>query len=66
MTQEEIQEIIDGVQEAIKVAPNLVADMQALFASGAPTDADFDALRAKVSAEDYATFVPASQIPPGQ
>ena len=52
------------VEEAIKQGPALVADFQALFASGEPSAADFAALRAKVAAQSYAQFVPGSAIPP--
>jgi len=64
MSPQLLQLIVFAVQQAIQAAPALVADFQTLFAGGAPTDADFDALRAKVSSESYAQFVPQSAIKP--
>lgn len=55
--------ILFAVQEAIKAAPALVTEFQALFAHGTPSDADFDAFRARIAAESYAQFVPASALP---
>jgi len=62
MSPQLLQLIVFGLQQAIQAAPAVVADFQALFANGAPTDADFDALRSKVAGESYAQFVPASAI----
>ena len=55
---------IFSVKEAIKETPALVEDFKVLFASGTPTDADFDAFHAKVAGDSYAKLVPASQLPP--
>lgn len=63
MTPATIALIMSLVEEAITQAPALVADLQALFAKGAPTAADFDALRASITAETYGQFVPASSLP---
>ncbi len=45
--------IIDLVEAAISETPALVAEFQALFASGTPTAEQFAALRAKVAAENF-------------
>jgi len=51
------------IEFAIQYAPTMIADLQRLFASGNPTPADYAALRAQVSAETYAQFVPGSDLP---
>lgn len=51
-----------AIQEAIKEEPALAAGLQKLFTSGNPTDADFAAFRATITAENYFKFVPASAI----
>ena len=56
--------IIFGIEEAIQQTPALIADLQQIFSNGAPTAADFAALRAKVASESYQQFVPESSIPP--
>jgi hypothetical protein len=56
--------VIFGIEEAIQQTPALIADLQQIFASGAPTAAQFEALRAKVASESYQQFVPDSSIPP--
>jgi len=58
-----LQLVIFGIEEAIQQTPALVADLQAIFANGAPTAADFAALREKVASESYKQFVPGSQLP---
>jgi hypothetical protein len=45
--------IIDLVEAAITDVPQLIEEFQALFAAGAPTAAQFAALRAKVAAENF-------------
>ncbi len=45
--------IVDLVEELVTQAPNLISEFQKLFASGTPTSADFEALRAKVAAEQF-------------
>lgn len=57
--------IIQMVQEAVTLAPGIVADLQTIFNNPNPTPADWEALRAKVLAKTYADFVPASALPPG-
>jgi hypothetical protein len=52
-----------GIQEFIKVAPKLVDEFAALFSKGAPTDADWDALRAKILSKSYKDYVPTTQLP---
>ncbi len=65
MNPQMLQLILFGVQEAIKAAPELVGEFEDLFNGDAPTDAEFDALRQKISGETYLQFVPQSQIKPG-
>lgn len=58
--------ILQLVEAAIANEPAIAADLQALFASGAPTTAQWAALRASVAAETYGTFVPSSDLTPSQ
>jgi len=51
------------VEEAVKVTPGLIVDIQALFANGEPTPADWQAFHDKVKANSYADYVPASALP---
>ena len=37
------------IEAALKLAPELVAEFKVLFASGEPTQADWEALRARVN-----------------
>ncbi len=46
-------EIIDLVEAAVSQAPALITEFKTLFASGAPTPADFATLRAKVMVESF-------------
>jgi hypothetical protein len=55
--------ILQLVEEAIKDTPQIVADLQNLFATANPTPADWLALREKVLAKSYADYVPASALP---
>lgn len=55
--------ILSGIEAAITYAPGFITDLQQLFASGAPTAADIATLRAKITAETYAGFVPNSDLP---
>lgn len=48
-----LPEIIDLVEAAVSQAPALITEFKTLFASGAPTPADFATLRAKVMAESF-------------
>ena len=57
--------IIQMVQEAVTLAPGIVADLQTIFNNPNPTPADWEALRAKVLAKTYADYVPASALAPG-
>ena len=52
------------INEVVANGPTVIAEIESLFASGTPTLADLQALRAKLEAESYASFVPNSQIPP--
>jgi hypothetical protein len=46
------------VEEAIKIEPALAAEITALFSNGAPTPADWLALRAKVLGESFVALAP--------
>lgn len=63
MDPETAELVMSGIELAIKESPAFIADLQELFAKGTPTLADIQALRAKVSAETYAGFVPKSDLP---
>lgn len=51
------------IQEAIAYGPQILTEIESLFKSGVPTVADLQALRNKLEAESYASFVPATKIP---
>ncbi|MGH8023185.1 MAG: hypothetical protein ACRED1_06370 [Limisphaerales bacterium] len=57
--------IISLVEEAITEAPQIVADLESIFALPNPSPADWEALRQKVLAKSYADYVPASALAPG-
>jgi hypothetical protein len=52
------------IEEAIKEAPALYAEIKSIFTKGDPTPDDWTALRAKVSAKSYGDYVPQSAIQP--
>jgi hypothetical protein len=52
------------LQELIQHEPEIAAEVKALLTKADPTDADWDALHAKVHAKSYADYVPASALPP--
>ena len=54
--------IVALVEEAAKVAPQLVTDLQGIFAKPNPTPEDWLALRAKVLAKGYSDYVPQSDL----
>lgn len=56
--------IVGLIEEAVKVTPGLVADLQAIFAKPDPTPDDWQALRDKIQAPSYADYVPASDLTP--
>lgn len=56
--------IISLVEEAVKLEPEIVAELQTIFGNPNPTPADWQALRAKVLAKSYADYVPASALAP--
>ena len=57
--------IVQLIQVAIEEAPQLIADLQAIFSNPNPTPADWEALRQKVLSVSYSDYVPASALPPG-
>ena len=52
------------ITEAIQNGPAIITEIASLFSTGTPTLADLQALRAKIEAENYAAFVPASVLTP--
>jgi len=48
-----IAAILTLVEAAIQETPALISELQTLFASGAPTAEQFEALRQKVSQENF-------------
>lgn len=63
MTPATIALIISLVEEAVKITPGIVADLQELFSDPNPTPAKWEALRQKVKSKSYADYVPASALP---
>jgi hypothetical protein len=63
MTPIEIQLALSVLQAAIQEVPTIATDLQNLFAGGAPTPAQWAALRASVAAETYGQFVPNTALP---
>jgi hypothetical protein len=63
MTPALIAAIIALIQEAIAQEPQIAAELSAIFSGPQPTPADWQALRAKVLGQSYASFVPASSLP---
>ena len=55
--------IFSLVEEAVKITPGLVTAFEEIFSKPNPTPEDWAALRAKVLAENYADYVPASDLP---
>jgi hypothetical protein len=55
--------IISLVEEAVKLCPEIIADLQTIFGNPNPTPADWEALRQKVLSISYAGYVPASALP---
>ena len=54
---------IFGLQELIKAAPGLYAELSTLFSKKTPpTDAEWAALLAKVTAKSYKDYVPATDL----
>lgn len=57
--------ILLGLEEAIKLAPSLIADIQGILGKN-PTAEDWQALRDKVNSKGYFDYVPQSDLPPDQ
>ena len=64
MSQALLAIIVSLVEEAVKLAPSIVADFQAIFNKPNPTPADWSALRASILAKNYEDFVPDTALPP--
>jgi len=59
--------IVSLVEEAIKVTPGLVTDLQAIFSKPNPTPADWLALKTKIQGttfEQLAPDAPTQEAPP--
>lgn len=52
-----------ALQEAIKLEPKIAEACQALFASGDPSPAEWEATRLLVSGKTYRDYVPDTAIP---
>lgn len=63
MTPTLLTAILTAFAEALRAAPQLVADIQAIFAKGEPTEADWEELKAKVNAKTYWDYVPDTALP---
>ena len=64
MTPAWVQILLFAVQQALKEVPGLVAEFEALFSKDEITDADWEALRARVNSLDYHKLVPNTDLPP--
>lgn len=62
MTPATIALIIQLVQQLIIEIPSISAELQSIFNNPNPTPADWEALKAKVMAQSYATLVPDSKL----
>ena len=51
------------IQQAIKYVPGLINDLRDLFNKDNPTEADWQALHAKINAKGYKDYVPDSSLP---
>jgi hypothetical protein len=64
MTPATLALIVSLVEEAITEAPAAYAAFQAVFSKPNPTAADWEALRATVLSQSYASLVPDSKLAP--
>lgn len=64
MSQALLAIIVSLVEEAVKLAPSIVADFQAIFSKPNPTPADWAALRASILEKSYEDFVPDTGLTP--
>lgn len=55
--------IVALVEEAVKAAPGIVADFQAIFSKPNPTPDDWQALKTSILSKSYKDFVPDSALP---
>lgn len=58
--------VMQFVELVISEEPAMATELTALFSKGTPTAADFAALNARIMAESYKQFVPASDLPAAQ
>lgn len=54
------------LREAIENEPAIAAEMQSLFSKGVPSDQDWYNLHASVANRTYRSYVPDSDLPPGE
>lgn len=54
--------IVSLVEEAVKLAPNVAADIKAIFNKTDATPQDWADLKAKILANTYESYVPDTQI----
>lgn len=54
-----LQLLLFGLEEAIKLTPSIMAEIQSLFSKPNPTANDWAALRARVLAKSYEDYDPA-------
>jgi len=55
--------VVSLIEEAVKVAPEVAAELKNIFSVSNPSPADWEALRQKVLSKNYANYVPASALP---
>lgn len=58
-----IQLVIFGIEELIKVAPGVAAQIQTLMAKPDATAADWADLRNRIQSKTYFDYVPSSSLP---
>ena len=63
MTPQLLQGILLILEEAIKLSPMLIVDLQAIFSRPDPTAADWQELKDKVNSKSYFDYTPASDLP---
>lgn len=61
-----IQAAIFGIEEVVKIFPQIKADLVEIFTKKDATPEDFNNLRLKVASESYRNFVPGTALPPAQ
>lgn len=57
-----IAAIISLVEELVVQSPAIVAELQSIFSNPSPTPADWEALRAKVVSDTFASLAPDTKL----